>query len=280
MTIAVRSDERFRVIGALLAAGDWPEAEQRVKAYKPHRVAEAAHRRFAPQREHEAVRDICTVAGEGEGLSSLYAHALLVEWPAGFGQAGRDFVTAAGVTEFFAEHSADFEQAEADARAVLDRADLHRFLLDLFGADERAFVFIPNLLYPGRQPLAVASATEVVVTAPPPIAWGTSHPWRYSERPDEALAIIAEAFACFLFTERLPEELKPRAEVLGLAAAVLFLREAEGRDAGDQLMVMQKKTRGLKQLPAVVLQLETLLADRRAGRQAASLADYALQIET
>jgi hypothetical protein len=78
----------------------------------------------------------------------------------------------------------------------------------------------------------------------------------------------------------LPEELKPRAEVLGLAAAVLFLREAEGRDAGDQLMVMQKKTRGLKQLPAVVLQLETLLADRRAGRQAASLADYALQIET
>ncbi len=265
MSILLRTDDRLRLAGCLLAASDWPDYEQSVRAYKPHRIAEAARKTFGRLHDHPAVTACRRLAGDGEGLSTLFAHALNDDWPGDLA-AVHDFAEAANVARFYAEHTADFEQAEADARDVLSRADLQKFLTDLLGADERAHIFAPNLLYPGRQPVAFGNAAEVIVTVPPPLAWGSSHPWRYVERPDESLAVIAEAFARFRSAEQLPADLQPRAEVLGVAAAVLFLREAEGPEAGDQLLVMQKKTRGLKQLPAVVTRLETLLAERRAGK--------------
>jgi len=266
MSILLRTDDRLRLAGCLLAASDWPEYEQSLRAYKPHRVAEAARKTFGRLHDHPAVTACRRLAGDGGGLSTLFAHALNDDWPGDLA-AVRDFAEAANVAHFYAEHAADFEQAEADARDVLGRADLQKFLTDLLGADERAHIFAPNLLYPGRQPVAFGNAAEVIVTAPPPIAWGSSHPWRYVERPDESLAVIAEAFACYRFAGQLPSDRTAQSEILGLAAAVLFLREAEGPDAGDQLLVMQKKTRGLKQLPAIVAALETALAERRAGKR-------------
>ena len=60
--------------------------------------------------------------------------------------------------------------------------------------------------------------------------------------------------------------------------AVLFLREAEGPAAGDQYLVMEKKARGLKTLPAAVAALEPLLAARRAGQYPGGVRDYAGQL--
>ncbi|MDW8326096.1 MAG: hypothetical protein RMK99_05985 [Anaerolineales bacterium] len=266
MPLLVRTDDRLRLAGCLLAASDWPEHEQNVKAYKAHRVAEAARKMFRPLREHPAVMASRRLVGDGEGLPALFAHALADDWPGDLAAAVHDFAEAAKLADFYAEHAADFEQAETDARNVLARADLAQFLADLLGADARSHVFVPNLLYPGRQPVAFGNTSKVVVTAPPPLAWGSSLPWRYSERPDEVLAVVAETLARYRFSAGLPAERASPSEVLGVAAAVLFLREAEGPDAGNQLMIMQKKTRGLKQLPAVVAALERLLGERRAGR--------------
>lgn len=281
MSLTVRIDDRFRLVGALLAAGDWPEYEQSQKPYKPHRVAEAAHRHFAPHAIRSAVKALRNLAGHGEGLPRMFTHALNENWPGDFAERAQRFIQAADPQAFYDAYAADWAQAEADARQVLERVELRQFLIDLIGpaAEQRALVFVPNLLYPGRDPVAVSSPSEVVVTAPPPLAWGTSPPWRYSERPDEALAIISEAFARFLLEDALPLEWRTRTEELGLAAAVLFLRQAEGPDAGDQLMVMQKRTRGLNQLPATVAALEAILADRRAGRYPAGVAEYAAQLE-
>ena len=266
-TLQVRVDDRLRAAGALLAAGAWPEREQAAKAYKPHRVAESAHKFFAPQREHPAVLGALSLAGQGEGLGRLYGHALNGDWAEDI--AVEAFIGAARPEDFWAETQADWQEAENDARAVMARADLAQFLDDLLGPQARQLVLVPNLLFPGRQSVAASSAAEVVVCAPPPQAWGTSPPWRYSERPDEVLAKVSEAFAHSLFEAGLPPAhaaLRPRAEAFALAAAVLFLRQAEGEAAGDQFMVMEKKTRGLKSLPALVAALEPVLAGRRAGK--------------
>jgi hypothetical protein len=269
-SIAVRLDERLQLAGALLAAGDWPEHEQTVKAYKAHRVAEAAHKAFAAHGAHPAVLAARALAGAGEGLDRLYAQALNGDWPGELGAQTADFAALAGLAGFLAEHAADFAQAEADARAVLARADLRQFLVDLAGPQTRTLVFAPNLLFPGRQRVACASAAEIVVASHPPIAWGSSHPWRYHERPDESLALISEAFARFLFAQAGAAQ----AEVWGAAGAVLFLRQAEGEAAGDQYLVMEKKARGLKTLPAAVAALEPILAARRAGQYPAGAKDY------
>jgi hypothetical protein len=129
--------------------------------------------------------------------------------------------------------------------------------------------------------ITVYASAEVVLYAPPPKAWGASTPWRYSERPDEVQAAFTEAFARCVFEHELPPAqaaLKAQAGTFALAAAVLFLRQAEGDAAGDQFMVMEKRTRNLPRLPIAVNALESLLADRRANKYA-SLADYAPQLE-
>jgi len=277
--VEVRSDERLRLAGALLAAGEWPEREQAVKAYKAHRVADAAHKYFAPHHEHPAVKGAHALAGQGEGLGQLYGHALNATWPANI--PAEDFKAAARPEQFWAETQSEWQAAEAEAREVMTRADLGQFLDDLFGPQTRKLIFVPNLLFPGRQAVATSSASEAVVALHPPIAWGTSHPWRYDERSDEVMAKLSEAFARFLFEDGLPAAhaaLKPHAEVFALAASVLFLRQAEGEAAGDQFMVMEKKTRGLKNLPTVVMALESILADRRAGKYA-GVADFLPQLK-
>jgi len=277
-TVEVRLDDRLRLAGALLAASDWPEREQAAKAYKAHRVADNAHKYFAPHREHPAVQGALALVGAGEGLGPLYAHALNTSWPASL--PAEEFKSAAHPEDFWAETQADWQEAETDAREVMTRADLGKFLDDLFGAQTRKLIFVPNLLFPGQRSVAASSAGEGVVCLPPPLAWGTSPPWRYNERPDEVLAKLSEAFARFQFENGLPAAhaaLQPRAEVFALASAVLFLRQAEGDAAGDQFMVMEKKTRGLKNLPAVVGALEPILADRRAGKYG-GFADYVPQL--
>jgi hypothetical protein len=278
--ITVRIDNGVRLAGALLAASEWPDYEQTVKPYKPHRVAEHAHKHFASHSGHPAVMAARALVGDGSGLATLFTHALNANWPADMTASLADFQAIARPDEFWAETQADWAQAESDGREVAARADLRQFLTDLFGPLSREITLAPNLLFPGLLSITLQTATEVALIQPPPKAWGASPPWRYNERPDEVEAALAEAYARHLFETRLPADqtaLKPHAGVFALAAAVLFLRQAEGDAAGDQFMMMEKRTRNLPKLPAVVMALEPLLADRRAGKYA-NFADYVPQL--
>lgn len=278
--ITVRIDDRARRAGVWLAASDWPDYEQTVKPYKPHRVAEQAHKQFTPLAAHPAVVAARAIVGDGAGLATFFAHALNATWPADVTAHLADFEAVAKPDEFLAGTQADWTQAETDAREVVARADLRQFLVDLFGPLSREITLVPNLLFPGLLPAIVQTATEIVLVQPPPKAWGASPPWRYNERPDEVEAALAEAYARHLFETGLPAEqaaLQPHAAVFALAAAVLFLRQAEGEAAGDQFMMMEKRTRNLPRLPVVVMALEPLLADRRAGKYA-GFADYVPQL--
>lgn len=252
MPITLRIQDEWRTAGALLAASAWPEAEQAAKPYKPHRVAEHAIRHLKPFNAHPAVLAVQQVVGEGAGLSTLYAQAA-TGWGALAGPVS-DFAARADLPTLWADAQADWAQAEADAQAVLARADLAGFLDRALGGQHR--VIYPNLLLPGLRQVTAPLAEGVLLAAPPPKAWGTSPPWRYSERPDEALAAWCEALALAALAPLHPG----RAETLALALTVLFLRQAEGEAAGDQFMVMEKKTRQLKDLPAQVMALETALS--------------------
>lgn len=272
---SVRITDDLRLAGALLAAGAWPAQEQTAKAYKPHRVAETARHYFAPHRSHAAVQAAGALAAAA-GAQALYAHAAAGAWPAGLAEHLADFQAAAQPAALWADTGAAWEQAEQDVCAVLERADLPGFLATVFGPLPQRLVVYPNLLYPGRQPLAVDAAADLLVCQPPPPAWGASPPWRYSERPDEVLAALATTAAEALFERRLPPEhaaLRPQALVFALAAAVLFLRHAEDPAAGDQFMVMEKKARALPQLPAVVARLEAALE-----RHPASVGDVVAEV--
>jgi hypothetical protein len=261
MTIEVCLDDRLRLAGALLAAGEWPQTEQKLKPYKPHRVAESARKYFAPARTHPAVLAAQALVGQGEGLGSLFTHLLVGDGPEGVAPELPDFVTATEPDKFWAETEADWQAAMNEGREVLGRADLEQFLSDLFGPLPLSLALMLNLLFPGQQCLALEAGGRLIILAPPPLAWGASPPWRYNERPDEVLAMVSQTAARHFVEPHLPGD----AEALSLAAAVLFLRQAEGQAAGDQFMVIQKKTQGWKGLPGVVSALEAVLTARREG---------------
>ena len=111
------------------------------------------------------------------------------------------------------------------------------------------------MLYPGRQAVSVRVAGQIVLSQPPPVAWGASPPWRYGERPDEVLGAVAEGLARPLF-ERALEDRPAQAGAFALAAAVLFLRRAEGAPTADQFMLMEQRARKLPQLPELVEALD------------------------
>lgn len=269
MPIEICLHDNLRLTGALLAAGDWPEIEQKQKPYKTHHVAENARRFFAPWREDAATQSAQKLIGQGEGLRQLFGYALNGDWPTDFRAELALFKLAAEPWHFWTETDADWQAAVKELQAVQARADLGQFLADLFGPLARQLRLSPNLLFPGQRCLALSTSDTLLVYAPPPLAWGASPPWRYDERPDEVQAMVSQSFARFLFAEQLPGQ---NADALALAAAVLFLRQAEGDAAGDQFMVIQKKTRGWRGLPGVVNALASVLAARRAGKLA-SLAD-------
>ena len=246
--LLVQVDKRLRLAGCLLAAGDWPEREQAQKAYRPHRLAETARRVLTPQRAHAAVQ----AAGELDP-QTLFRHALAADWPADLAERVEDFAATAEVSQFIGDSDAEWQAACADLAGVLARTDLIEFLARfLDGLEHVSLMVHPNLLYPGRQALAVRVGGQIVLGQPPPLAWGTSAPWRYSERPDEVLGAVGEGLARPLFEQAGVDD----AAVLALAAAVLFLRQAEGAEAADQFMLMEGRARKLPQLPALVLSLE------------------------
>ena len=262
MPIEVQLNDNLRLAGALLAAGDWPEMEQKLKPYKPHRVAEAARRYFSAWRHLTAVKSAADQVGQGAGLADFLGQAFGDDWHADRRADLVEFAAAAQPATFWAETEADWQTSVKDLEAVFARADLGQFLADLWGPSLPSLGLAPNLLFPGYQCLALGTAGRLVVYAPPPLAWGASAPWRYSERADEVQATVCQAIAQRLFEAHMPGT---PAEALALAAAVLFLRQAEGEAAGDQFMVIQKKTRGWRGLPAVVAGLAGILAARRAG---------------
>jgi hypothetical protein len=262
LPLSVRITDDLRLAGALLAAGAWPDDEQTAKAYKPHRVAESARRHFAPHRLHPAVQ------GASRDPRQLYGQAAAAAWPQDLSEHLPGFIAASQPEVLWAATAPAWEQAEADLCAVLDPTGLPDFLETVFGPFSQRIVVYPNLLFPGRQPLAVEAKGDLVICQPPPPAWGTSPPWRYSERPDEVLAVLTTTAAEALYERLLPAEhaaLRPHALIFALAAAVLFLRQAQDPAAGDQYLLMEKKSRRLPHLPAVVAALEAALAPAPAG---------------
>jgi hypothetical protein len=260
--VRVRLDDGPRLAGALLAAGAWPEQEQAARPYKPHRVAEAARRELSRWREHPAVRAASAMAGQpGEGgAAALFGAGFAGAWPADVAAHLDDFTMAAQLESLRARAQGDWEAAYADLSAVLGGADLSTFLRRLFGPELAPITVFPNLLYPGSESVTALTAKGWLLCLPPPLAWGTSPPWRYGERPDEVLAAAAEALAQGIARQTRPEA---PAEVLGAAAAVLFLREAEGAAAADQFLLMTRRTRKLAGLAEAVA---NLAADLDAAR--------------
>jgi hypothetical protein len=240
-------------MGTLLAAGDWPLVEQATKAHLTHRLAEHTRRALIDHQADLLVLWANQLAVDNGPAAVL--HALLSgQTPVETAESSQH----AGVRAIWREQLPEWQLATADLAQVLDRPGWGQALMDLFPQRPTSVTVTPNLLYPALQAVAAAEADRLVVASPPPLAWGASPPWRYGERPEEALAAVAAAMAQHLSTALAPDLAGDRRAQLAAAVASLALRDQFGPDAADQYVLIEKRTHKWPGLPALAATLNDL----------------------
>jgi hypothetical protein len=256
MGIHVGLDPAARLMGCLLAAGDWPLVEQATKAHLAHRLAEQTRRALATLQADPLVVWANQLAQDASPATVL--HRLLN------GEAPFDlesFARHADIQAVFAAQTADWQVAMADLAQVLDRPGWTE-PLDVFFPLRPAMVTVtPNLLYPALHAVTAAREARLVVACPPPLAWGASPPWRFGERPEEALVAVTTALARHLITTLAPDLDHDRREQFACALASLVLRDQFGPDSADQYLLIERRTHKWPGLPA----LAATLSDLRHG---------------
>jgi len=261
--VQITLDAHLRAACAALAASRWPEREQALRPFKPHRAAVRAARELAALRDHPAVGQMQAAAGErGHGLAEAFGQAL--DPASALAGALADFSASPPVAALRAENQPGWEQAAGDLSAVLAPAPLDEFLAAIFGPPPPALTLFPNLLFPGDRTVAVRAPEGWFVLLPPPRAWGASPPWRYAERPDEVLAEVCRAAAGALYAVRAGAQ-AAAAGVVGRGAAVNFLRQALDEAAARSYQMMETRA-GYPDLPAVAEALAGHLLAVRAGQ--------------
>lgn len=261
-------DNRARLVGAILAAGSWPEREQTEGAHRVHQQARLARSFAGPYADHPAVVQTDAFLAAGGAVGDLYTAALRSRWPTferqeevapalADGQwleSVADFYTDTAIAAFhWSEQASVWEGAAADLQTVMAPAVLGDFFAALLGGPlDRPVHLYPNLLYPALTPLLVTAAEAHTLLVPPPKALGESPPWAYREGAEWVLTSSVQ-----LLGEQL---LRPQLAALGGAVrqrtihalTALFLENTLDSGAARAYQVQIARTAGVADLDAAV----------------------------
>lgn len=192
--VTVRLDDRVRLLGAVLAATNYPEQMQKIKPHGTHAHARATIKHIQDHREHPAVKSTQELLDKGTPIEALFTLMLMIgdlpdlsigalpPWaPAGYNDQLRDFYTKANLAEFWETDNMPWDKALKETTAIFSKVEFKDFLQPFLGDVVENFTFIPSVSYPSNHDLGLQLPNELVVIAPPPLAWGDSPPWSYDE---------------------------------------------------------------------------------------------------
>lgn len=288
--VQVHTDNRVRLVGAVLAAGDWPALERKRRgAHAVHPHAKATRHYVADHSEHPAVTAVNDYLAEGGALSPLFATALRCQWPTfapqeplpGRGAGDQwtsdlaDFYVDTGIAAFFwSEHEDVWEEAVTDLGHIFREHNLARFLKRLSGRElDRDLVVMPNLTYPALETIAAGNAQAYHLILPPPKAVGESPPWAYRDGADWILAKSCANLTRLLLADDLAEMDARRRQLLPHAATVIFLERTMDEAAALFYLVRTRKEADLPDLPEAVDAVRDYLEDPGARDWQALLAE-------
>ena len=103
-------DDRLRLVTAVLAAGDWPEREQAQLTHAVHPHAKQTRQFVAPFAEHAAAVWLNQVIERGEPLDEVFTAVSQGVQQEAFD----DFQEDSRLTNFWQEHAAVWNEAQAD----------------------------------------------------------------------------------------------------------------------------------------------------------------------
>lgn len=309
--VVIRTDDRVRLMSAVLAATNYPERAQERKKHGTHTHARGTRSLVAEYSHHPAVHGLQVLLDQDTALASVYSYALRLTWP-GL-EAGdeaprwvpprwhehlRHFYEQTGLEKLWADDAPHWQTPIRHLREAFAAVDLYQFLHPFVGHVVESFAVMPNISHPTDQTVSLRLGGELIAIMPPPTAWGDSPPWPYKDDPALAYKTALNEFGRMLMSAylrqhdsliaQLAEKPLPvdekyaaanptwRAQFMGLFTATitaLFLEDTVSALEAKSFTQYMQKVEHLSALPGVVNVFRRYLEDYRAGRYA-SFADY------
>ena len=193
--VTVKLDDRVRLLGAVLAATDYPKQMQKIKPHGTHAHARATIKHVSDHKEHPAVKSTQALLDKGTPVEALFTLMMMLtdipqltinalpSWaPADYNDQLRDFYLTAKLEDFWKSEKVAWDKALRETTSVFSDVEFKDFLKPFLGDINETFTFIPNVSYPSNHDLGLQLKDELVVIVPPPLAWGDSPPWSYDEK--------------------------------------------------------------------------------------------------
>jgi hypothetical protein len=278
-------------MSAVLAATDYPQTAQKAKPHGSHAHARATLKHVAEFKSHAAVQSTQALLKAGTPIEALFALVLLIDWPsmkishlpsfapAKYNEQLLDFYKTAGLAEFWESEKHVWDKCLAEADNVFHDTDFKPFFEPFFGKIKYDLWFMPSISFPTAYDLGFQLHDNLVCIAPPPLAWGDSPPWPYDEPTmithsyGAAITAFSNVMLRNLFRDHarevqeiitidlpLTDEFKAKypsweaqfSTLFHSALVAMYLEEHVDEKEYKSHMLMEKKARGLTNLPGVV----------------------------
>lgn len=289
--VTVKLDDRARLLSAILAATDYPEKIQKLKPHGTHAHARACRKWVARYSDHPAVTATQTLLDENTPLEALFALVMLMEWPSmkidalppfapeNYNDLLRDFQDKAELEKLWEQEKNAWDKALFEANNVFRGVNFRKVFKPYLGEVTQELIFIPNIGYPSSYDVGFQIGEHLVCIAPPPLAWGDSPPWPYDEATmvthsyraamivygDTLLRNYLRTHAKELedivkidlpltdqFKAQYPSWEEQFSTLFLSAVVAMYLEEHVDDREYKSYMLMEKKARGLTNLPGTV----------------------------
>ncbi len=309
-TINILIDDRVRLMSALLAVTSWPEDEQTRKPHGTHAHARGTRRHLLAHDKHPAVLILQALLDRGVPLGDIFGYVMRLSWP---GLAGEqpppwapptwprhllDFYEKAGLSQWWQDEADVWDRTRRESEKMFNGVELHPFLEPFVGPFDEVLHFAPNVCYPTDREIGLTTEGALYCVTPPRIAWGDNPPWPFDEDPAHVYRAVVMGFGRMLMRRYLgehPDVLAAAAQKkLPIASQIattfptweeqflelfcgglvaIYLEDTVSQQEAQAYVLMEKKARGVEELPGVVSVLRRYLKGRAEGSYA-TFADY------
>jgi hypothetical protein len=300
--VQVRTDDRVRLMSAVLAATNLPEKSQDTKKHRPHAHARNTTKRVLEFASHPAATGAQALLDKNAPLEALFTYALRLSWPEledvlnpnwvppQWNVHLQGFYEATQLQTWWQEEEAEWLKARQDSEKLLAKVDFYKFLTPFVGEVVEQLVFMPNISYPAHRFVGVRIGSELICIAPPRLAWGDNNPWPFDEDPGHLYVQALTVYARLLMLSYLRQhsaEVAPIAQkqlpvsqqfkdkhptwgdqftaLFSAGAVALFLEDWVSKQEAQAYILMQNKAEGLNILPGVVSVLRRYLNEHADG---------------
>lgn len=301
--VIVQLDDRVRLMSALLAATAYPDQAQHRRPHGTHAHARATRKYLHNWHDHPAAAGLETLLDQGAPLDALFTLALalrmpemtfpqLPRWvPISWDTQIRSFYEQANIAGWWQEETEVWARGLIESRRMFEGVLLKPLFEPFVGTVPEQLIFLPNISYPTDTELALRVGGTLVAIVPPPLAWGDSAPWAFDRDLAHVYRAAIVAYGRLLMSQYLrqhadriteaastPLPLNDQMRALyptwqeqftayflaGLVA--IYLEERVNPQEALAYVLMERKTRGMAALPAVVSVMRRYLSEFEAGK--------------